>query len=484
LPATAIVDLALHAGTHLGHPHIDELTLHTPLTLTDTTTYDLRLLATQTESDGPCTLAFHSRASDGADWTHHASVTLTAAAPSSDSTAHAASSESWPPAGASDIDLGSAYDDLAQLGYHYGPRFQGLTAAWRDGDDLYAEIDPSAATGGNGEALPDAVGAYGIHPALLDAALHPLALHPEDGATGATSQTSLPYVFQGVTLHAPRATDAGSALRVRLTKTGPQTLSLSATDRAGSPVVSINSLTLRPQGAPKQATLRQVSWTTVPAPPSAVRPDALLTLGGDVDGPLASLVAFDRRYADLGEFSAVLKAAGNGTIAPEAAPRTVLAVLPSAEPEAAAPDAELRNVLGRALAFLQEWLTEERHEGTHLVLVSRRAVVVRPGEDPDPVQAALWGLIRTAQSEHPQRITLIDLDTHPDTRTALPHALALTLAAGGPPSVESLLAIRQGALHIPRLTRLPHTPTPDTPATTWNPQGTVLITGGTGTLAA
>ena len=93
--------------------------------------------------------------------------------------------------------------------------------------------------------------------------------------------------------------------------------------------------------------------------------------------------------------------------------------------------------------------------------------------------AATSGLIRTAQSEHPARITHLDLDPQAgvDAETASA-ALASALAAG-----EPVAAIRDQALHAPSLTRTTPATTPpaDPPL---DPDGTVLITGGTGTLGA
>ncbi|MCZ0975414.1 polyketide synthase dehydratase domain-containing protein [Streptomyces albulus] len=77
--------------------------------------------------------------------------------------------ESWPPAGAEPVDLTGLYPQLAASGYDYGPHFQGLRAAWRRGDEVFADV-----------ALPDVAegdaSAYGLHPALLDATLHAWAL--------------------------------------------------------------------------------------------------------------------------------------------------------------------------------------------------------------------------------------------------------------------------------------------------------------------
>ena len=75
----------------------------------------------------------------------------------------------WPPEGSRAVDVEGLYDHLAGLGLDYGPAFQGLRAAWRLGNEMFAEVSLP-------EDHHDQAGAYGVHPALLDAALHTIAL--------------------------------------------------------------------------------------------------------------------------------------------------------------------------------------------------------------------------------------------------------------------------------------------------------------------
>ena len=75
--------------------------------------------------------------------------------------------EAWPPAGGEPIELTGHYATLQARGYGYGPSFQGLREAWRVGDAVYGRaVLP--------EALSSSAEEYGLHPALLDAALHVL----------------------------------------------------------------------------------------------------------------------------------------------------------------------------------------------------------------------------------------------------------------------------------------------------------------------
>ncbi|MGW7359249.1 type I polyketide synthase, partial [Streptomyces sp. NPDC054802] len=116
--------------------------------------------------------------------------------------------------------------------------------------------------------------------------------------------------------------------------------------------------------------------------------------------------------------------------------------------------------------------------------VTRGAVAVSAGEPvPGLAQAAVWGLGRVAALEHPQRWGgLIDLPAEPTDAASAADRLASFLAA---PDGEDQVAIRSGTLHGRRLTPLPADRTAHAaPTRTWDPEGTVLITGGTGALGA
>jgi acyl transferase domain-containing protein len=241
LPGTAFVELARAAAEEAGYAGIEELTLQAPLALSKGAALQVSLGA---EEDGRRRVTVHSRA-DGEDaWTLHAEgfVTAEAAEPSFDLT-------EWPPAGAIEVTLDDPYAQLADLGYDYGPAFQGLNKMWRHGDDVYAEV-----------ALADARD-YGLHPALLDAAMHAQLLGPvpEDGET----KPMLPFAFSGTTWHAAGT----SALRVHVSPAGPDTITLRIADATGAPVLSVDSLAARPISLDKLATgsLFRVAWEPAPA---------------------------------------------------------------------------------------------------------------------------------------------------------------------------------------------------------------------------
>ncbi|MFH9067758.1 acyltransferase domain-containing protein, partial [Streptomyces coeruleorubidus] len=239
LPGTALVELALHAGTHTGHPALADLVLHQPLVLPEEGSSDLQVLVEDTHTTTP-TLKIHSRAAGstpGTAWTHHATATLTTHNENHTTTRVTGVTDGvWPPAGVTAVDVGGLYEQLTERGYHYGPAFRALTGLWREGSHLYADItlprpddETSSASGGPAEG-------FLIHPALLDAALHPLAV-----LGGHDQPAQVPFSWQHTTLHATQAT----SLRIHLSPDDDGHHTLTATDPAGQPVLTTDRLTLR-----------------------------------------------------------------------------------------------------------------------------------------------------------------------------------------------------------------------------------------------
>ncbi|MFI9766439.1 SDR family NAD(P)-dependent oxidoreductase [Streptomyces sp. NPDC052415] len=466
-PGTGFVELAIRAGDETGCGHLRELTLQAPLVLPGQGGVQVQVVVGAADQDGQRTLTVHSRPEDAgpdAPWTAHAEGILTGAqdTPPADLTA-------WPPAGAEPVDVTGFYAVAETAGYGYGPAFQGMTAAWRRGEEVYAEI-----------TLPEPVradaDAYGLHPALLDAALHPLGIL----ADAETHTIRLPFAWRDVTLHAAGA----GQLRVALTPGGPDGTSPAVTvaDPTGRPVLTAASLTLRPlrpdqlPAAPAHGDrLFRLDWqpldTTVPETP---HDEAWAILGPD---PLALAAGLQyagttvSAYPDLAALTAVLDA---GVPAP---PVVLLSCAAPGGP--AAHDAEAaHDAVRTTLATLRAWLADARLAETRLVVVTAGAVATRTGEDvTDLAHAPLWGLIRTAQTEHPDRFLLVDAD---DATAAEPELLAeavrAALAAGEPQA-----ALRGERVLVPRLARWTPPGTDDSTAP-WRTDGTVLITGGTGTL--
>ena len=360
------------------------------------------------------------RVSTHAPWTLHAEGVLGPAGAPAAEDAGA-----WPPPGAVPVDTSGAYRTLREQGYRYGPVFQGLTAMWRQDDTVYAEVELPARAHADAER-------FLIHPALLDAAMHALSVEE----TG-DEQTLVPFAWTDVTLHAAGAT----SLRVRLNRPDPHTARMSMTDTAGRPVATVGAVDFRPvsagqlrgAGAAPADALFRVGWTalTAPEPEHLVLTDWEERLEGD---------------------------------APEA-------VVLHCEPEAGEPPAAARAAAHRALAAVHEWLREERFADSRLVVVTRDAVRGPDGGAPDPGQAPVWGLVRAAEAENPGRFVLVDTDGLESSRAAL----ASVVAAGEPEA-----AIRDGLAHLPRLEAAPAA----APEPAWDPEGTVLVTGGTGAIGA
>ncbi|MER5785058.1 type I polyketide synthase [Streptomyces mobaraensis] len=420
LPGTAFVDLALRAGDEAGCDLLEELTIQAPLTLPERGGVQLQLSVDAPDPDGRRTLTVHSRP-DGAGpdepWTAHATGVLATAA------ARAAAPEqgSWPPPGAEALDLDGLYAWLAEVGLGYGPLFQGLKAVWRKDGDLFAEA-----------ALPEGTdtAGFGLHPALLDAALHAVALDPASAEQG----PRMPFAWTGVRLHASGA----SELRIRLTPKDADRLELTATDPAGVPVAEVAALVTRPVPTGLGAAARVAG------------PDHLFTL---VWAPLpVDEEPAGERWAVLGDPAALagagVEATGHAGLAElrasGAAPDRVVAVL---DPALAGQDlaAAVADRTAAALELLQAWLGEDGLPSARLVLVTRGAIAAARGEEvADIANAAVWGLARSAQSENPDRVVLVDLDSSPESLRALPAALA---------TGEGQLALRDGVAHTPRLAR-------------------------------
>ncbi|WP_234380637.1 type I polyketide synthase [Streptomyces sp. CMB-StM0423] len=440
VPGAALVEMALRAGDEAGCPVLEDLTLEAPLELPETGGVQIQVTVDPAEDRGSArTVTVHARPDDDPDrpFTRHATGRLT---PVIDDAAGEPWQGAWPPAGVEGADLAGAYDRLAELGYDYGSGFQGLTALWQDGSTRYAEVVlPEEHSGEHG---PDS---FGLHPALLDAALHTLLV---DSGDSPDAGIRVPFSWSKVALHATAATH----LRVKAATVGPDTVELTLFDAEGGPVAEIGELTLRTLAAEPQATadLYTLRWTPQQLPAAATDLTGWATLGPAAPVPdtaarhhpdLTALLAADQQP------TAVVYAPGPGDATPAAAHLAVHDLL----------------------TLLQHYLAEPRLTDTPLVLLTRHAHTA----EPDPVHAALWGLARTAQGEQPDRIHLLDTDDHPDTRTHLPSALAHALTT-------PQLALHVGTPHTPHLTHLP--PPGDAGQALGRRNGTVLITGGAGAL--
>jgi pimaricinolide synthase PimS1 len=430
LPGTAFVEIALRAGAEVGCAALEELTLEAPLGLPEQGAVQLQVSVAAADESGRREVAVYARAEDEVEgeWTRHAGGLLGPVDAGEDA---GAVPEAWPPEGAEPLEVDSLYDRLVDHGFRYGPVFQGLRAAWRRGDELFADV-------ALGEVQATEAGRFGLHPALFDAALHPMFLAADGG------EAALPFAWTGVRLGATGA----ASLRVRVAPEGDGALSIEARDDAGQQVIAVERLVARAidpgqMGRARPAAqdaLYRVDWAEVHAAPA----DARLAVLGDALEVEGATV-----YHDLEALRA------------EADPPDVVFVRAGAQP------GDAHEQAARTLELLKAWLAGEQRDATRLVIVTRSAIAARAGEAPDLAAAPVWGLVRSAQAEHPGRFVLVDVD---GDESALP-------AIAG--SDEQQLALRGGVLLVPRLARA--TAGVDRPGFG---DGTVLVTGGTGGLGA
>ncbi len=346
LPGTAFVELAVRAGDEVGCGRVRDLTLHAPLVLQAKGAARIQVRVGTPAADGSRPISVHSRPDDltaTGGWARHADGTL---APATAGVSFDLSA--WPPAGAEVVDIDGMYDVLAEHGMAYGPMFQSLRAAWRSGDDVYAEV-----------ALPeqDRLGAeaFGLHPAVFDAALHAIGL---SGAAG--EGIALPYSWSDVELLAAGA----ASLRVHLRPVGERTVELRLADSTGAPVARVGSLALRRISEEQLAAARAVPSGT----DSLYRIDWVQTTLPDVTG------------------------------APDL-------VVHEVEPGTDAITA--KQAVHRALSVVRTWLSETR--SGRLLIVTRD----------DLAGAAVAGLVRSAAVENPGRIILVEGAATPEQLAAI-----------------------------------------------------------------
>ncbi|WP_328751218.1 type I polyketide synthase [Streptomyces sp. NBC_00285] len=413
VPATVFAELALRAAA--GSARLSELAFHEPLVLPASDEVPIQVVADAPGQEGERRVTVWARtAGTSGPWTRHATATV--ARPDgpdgpdgpddSAGVTGAGSPVPWPPAGAEEITVD--YPRLAAHGHHYGRAFRAVTALWRQGTEIYAELalQPTEAS--------DA-GAYALHPALLDAALHAALLAERAGegpGTGA-GEVRVPLACTDLTVHATGAT----AARARLERLGPDEVRVTLTGVDGRPLATVESLVTRVTRV-RPPELYKVTWRPAPEAGHADTAHELLDVG------------------DL-----------------------------SADPPPDMTD-RVRDLVTAVLARVRDWVADAR-PGRLLVLTHHAT-----GDDPDPAEAAVAGLVRSAQSEHPGRIVQVDLRG----ATATPAALEAALRTGEPE-----LALHEGTVMVPRLATTASAPV-GPPAL--DPDGTVLITGGTGALGA
>jgi acyl transferase domain-containing protein/acyl carrier protein len=436
VPGTGYVEMAIEAGNQVGCDYLEEMVLETPLVVPDDGACNVRFVIGGPDQAGYRRFTVYSRFDDAPaewGWTRNASGALanTATMPRPTVPQERAEMPEWPPPGAEPIELGDLYDRFLKEGYTFGPHFRGLRHSWTVNEELYSEVWLP-------EEYVEETKEFNLHPALLDAAMHVLIL----GASEYLDSVSVAvgFAWSGVHLYATGAT----ALRVRMISTDESAVEILLADQHGRPVAHVRAMAGRAMSH-EQAdaaynrgvdALLGVTWTALPAADKAPEVTVAEIAPADID----SL-----------------------TDVPDAILLDVRGDTDSDVAEAT------RSATHEVLHALQTWSSDERLAAARLVVRTDGAQALTGETVTDLPAAAVVGLVRSAQSENPGRITLIDVAD--DDKHLVPGLLA---------SQEQQIVVRDGAAHMARLTRL----RPGDPATVFSPEGIVLITGGTGALGA
>ncbi|MFG2004663.1 SDR family NAD(P)-dependent oxidoreductase [Spirillospora sp. NPDC048911] len=435
VPATAYLDLALWAGDLVGCAAVEELSLEVPLILPGSGGVQVRIVAGAVDETGRRSLDVYSRpGEDGravGGWARHATGSL---APSTQQAGarddDVRSLAVWPPAGARRLDIDDLYESLADVGFDYGPVFRGLREVWRHGDDLYALATlPAIDDGPSGGEFP-------LHPALIDSALHAVAI---GGVIDAGGQGWVPFSWSGVELTGGR----GLSVKVRITPAGEGAVSVTIADEHGREIAHIGALTFRPVNAGQlrsarggnEPSLFELQWR----PLQQSKPE---TCGGQW-GVLGTKNGLASRLSKPGDEDVPFYESMDEVLTGKA-PQHIVLCLDDFVPAGSDLLAEVVSADTRILGWAQRFLAEERLADSTLVVLTRLALDTGGGEGVESLPgASVWGLIRSAQTEHPGRFRLVDVDDEEASLARLPDALAVG---------EAQLALRGGACLVPRMT--------------------------------
>ncbi|WP_328410832.1 type I polyketide synthase [Nocardia sp. NBC_00403] len=431
LPSATLVEFLLVAGSRIDCGVVEELTLEAPILPTEDDEVELQVSVQEPDGTGrrPFNFYFRKAGRRAGEWVRNASGVLAPSWDGNDALLDRLRDEAWPPADAEILDTSWIPERIAKgSGLEYGPAFIGVDAAWQRGGTVFSEITLDTAAASEPER-------FDLHPALLDLVMHAglagLVWHDQDSDP---NTGRLLFRWGGARLHQPLV--KATTLRVIAVASGPETVSVATVDDSGRPVISVDAVVMRPYDvkqmratlAGDDADLYEVQWTPAPAATSSLSADRMAVLGSI---PVAGIGTCCPTPSELG--------------AAQAIPDVVIwypEVIGAAEDPVV-----VRGHLETVLATVQAWLAEERLADTRLVVVTAHGAAL-PGAAPDLAAAAIWGLMRSAQSEYPGRFILLDADPSAAASMDHPTLVGAVIAADEPQA-----AVRDGALLVPRLAR-------------------------------
>ncbi|HEX2132400.1 MAG TPA: SDR family NAD(P)-dependent oxidoreductase, partial [Actinophytocola sp.] len=440
VPGAGLLDVALSAAHAVGADAVADLTLLEPLVLTESSALRLQATVGAPDSRGRRPFALHSQPEDTAEpltWQQHVTGELATRA---GERAPTEDLRTWPVPDARAVDRDDFYARALSEGLAYGPAFQCLRELVRRDDVFYGHV-----------RLPESLDptGYGLHPALLDAALQVVVAGLLESSTG--SGPLVPFIWSDIELYRAGATEL--LVRVDLDHGGnddPAPATVWLADPAGDPVARIGLLKFQ-RGRPGRHVehLYRVGFENAPLADDATLVDTAVV------GDLALGAALGVEV--VSDLDALLDPGAE-------VPGQLLFTAEPPDPEEAAAD---------ALRSLRRCLADPRLQRTELVWITRHAVSSSPDDEVGNwAHASIWGLVRVARTEQPERVLrMVDLDADaPD-----PTLLARVLRTRNEPE----WVLRGGTALVPRV-RPVHGG--GHPPRALDPDGTVLVTGGLGEL--
>ncbi|MGN9847588.1 SpnB-like Rossmann fold domain-containing protein, partial [Nonomuraea sp. H19] len=181
---------------------------------------------------------------------------------------------------------------------------------------------------------------------------------------------------------------------------------------------------LSSRAQPGHEALHHLQWVSLPGEPAGSPVRDVAVVGERWPGLAAAVRAVG---GGVGEFADVA-ALGDAVASGQALPAAVVMRLPVTA-VSQGPLEGLRSELDRVVGVLRDWLADERLAETRLVLVTTGAVTTGTesgsADGGALVEAAMSGLVRSAQAENPGRILLVDVDGAAESLTVLASLLGV-----------------------------------------------------------